>query len=141
MKKAIKVLCIVCFVAALFAMTACSKKQDNLIVGNWKVIYAVSDPENPFVLTMLGGTYTFNADNTCIVNSTYMDMTKVQNGTYTITDDKLTLTLSNEHSTETKVCDIKRLDEKLLTLCVDETVVDFEGNPLAMKLTIDCSRQ
>lgn len=141
MKKAFKVLSIVCFVAALFTMTSCTKSQEDLIVGTWKVSNVVSEPENPFVLMMVGTTFTFNADNTCSTSTTFMGMTNVQNGTYTIADGKLSMTLTDEDGSDTEVFDIKKLDKSNLSLYFEDKDTDFDGNPITMKITLELARQ
>ncbi|MCQ2295637.1 MAG: lipocalin family protein [Bacteroidales bacterium] len=141
MKKAFKVLSIVCFVAALFTMTSCTKSQEDLIVGTWKVSNVVSEPENPFVLMMVGTTFTFNADNTCSTSTTFMGMTNVQNGTYTIADGKLSMTLTDEDGSDTEVFDIKKLDKSDLSLYFEDKDTDFDGNPITMKITLELARQ
>lgn len=120
MKKAFRILTMVCLVATMTMMTSC-QKQEDLIVGSWKMSEIKCTPENPLlVLFMNNITFTFNADNTFSMTTVVFDETDTQNGTYSIADDKLTLIVEGDPM----VCDVLTLDKKTLEFVMTETDED-----------------
>ena len=79
---------LMCFVAFSFAMTSCQKAED-LIIGKWKCVKAVTNGETYTDGQNVGFTYEFMADNTVTMG---MEGYSVP-GTYTIEDDILTITV------------------------------------------------
>ena len=132
MKKVFKLFTVVCFVAALASMTSCTKSQEDLIIGSWKATSVTSEPANPFISLLNGTVFTFNADNTFSMALTFLGETDSTMGTYTIADNKLTLTAEGE----TIVCDVQTLDKEKLVFSMTET--DEDGT---MTTTYNCDKQ
>lgn len=134
MKKAFKVLTLVCFVAALFTMTSCTKSQEDLIVGTWKITKVDSEPVNPFV-GFLGTTLTFNADNTMSTSQEMLGEVETTNGTYKINNGKIVMTIDGDPQD----AEIKTLDKKNLVLYLEE--IDEEDPQFSIKMTWTLERQ
>ena len=131
MKKVFKLFTVVCFVAALACMSSCTKSQEDLIIGSWKATTVTSEPANPFAMLLNGTVFTFNADNTFSITIDAL-AGEGTTGTYTIADNKLSMTSEGE----TIVGEIKTLDKKKLVFSMVETDED-----VTMTITFDCDKQ
>lgn len=110
----------VCLIATMALMSSC-QKQEDLIVGTWKLEELTCTPDNPMMSSFMKDlTFTFNADNTCTMALTIFGETDTDNGTYTISNDKLTITIDGEPA----VCDVLELNKKNLEFVVEETDED-----------------
>lgn len=137
MKKAFKLITLICVVASMFAMSSCKKSQEDLIVGTWKLTAIDSEPQNPFALFLVGSTFAFNADKTMTATVSIFGQTEVSNGTYTINDGKLVMTIDGE----ALAAEIKTLDKKNLSIFLEETDEDEDGQPMTIKMTWNFERQ
>ena len=93
--------------AMVFAFTGCSKDLEKDIVGSWSMV------STTIFETIQGQThtetetpeegestiFTFNEDNTCSKSVTYAGQNFTTNGTYSIKDDQLTITMEEQTST------------------------------------------
>lgn len=91
------------FVAAsMFALTGCSKDYEDEIIGTWKVTSIIvtetfngqshteeETPQGEYTLT-------FNEDKTVVATTVEEGHTETDNGTYSIDDDTLIMTLDGE---------------------------------------------
>lgn len=91
------------FVAAsMFALTGCSKDYEDEIIGTWKVTSITitetfngqshteeETPQGEYTLT-------FNEDKTVVATTVEEGHTETDNGTYSIDDDTLIVTLDGE---------------------------------------------
>ena len=101
---------LMCFVAMSFAMTSCQKAED-LIVGKWKMT-KVEGSSSAYSSETLGSIWEFKADKTCAIG--YGSYTV--NGTYTIDDDVLAITMSAAGFSSTTKCNIKTLNKSTMVL-------------------------
>lgn len=84
---------LMCFVAFSFAMTSCQKTED-LIIGKWKLT-KVEGSSAAYSNDGIGGIWEFKADNTFSITGTYEGISVTTNGTYTIEDDVLNITMQS----------------------------------------------
>ena len=133
MKKVFTLLTIVCFVASISLFSSCTKSQEDLIVGTWKCTTATCTPYTQLINIYLDFTMVFNADKS--MSATMMGRT--ENGTYTIEGDKLT----TDFAGNTTPMDIKKLDNKKLSVSFVNESRDDEGNPITYVYELDFDRQ
>jgi hypothetical protein len=95
MKNKIRLLKIITFAAVIvFLIVACSDTKDKLNGTTWKGMYDDGDGEI-YILT-------FNSPNITFTNS-YGSESITMGGTYAISNDKITITISGEGTTEIKL--------------------------------------
>ena len=140
MKKTLKTLAAVFGAALIMCTIGCSKDPEDLIIGSW-------DVQNIIMSRTISGltgefaeyngtvcdtiapepgestTLTFNKDNTCVIVNVEQQNTDTQNGTYTVVDKTLTMTIDGD--AETYVID--NIDKKNMTLSVTESGTDTEA--------------
>lgn len=89
MKKRSFILTLLAIVATFGLITSCDKAEKK-ILGSWECTSAeIIDPEEEESLEMVGAVFTFKDDNTVTVTADGV----TNNGTYTINDDKLVVTI------------------------------------------------
>ena len=133
MKKAFSFLTIVCFVASLSIFSSCSKSQDDLVIGTWKCTHATCTPYTQLINMYLDFTLVFNSDMT--MSGTILGHT--ESGTYTIDKDKLT----TDFGGKVTPMDIKKLDNKNLSVSFINESHDDDGNPITYVYELDFDRQ
>ena len=119
MKKMMKMFAVMFVAATVFAFTGCSKDYEDEIIGTWKV-------KNITITETFNGqshtedetpegecTITFNEDKTVVATTVEDGYTETENGTYSIDDDTLIMTLDGE--TQKLAIDIDG-DDMTLTL-------------------------
>ena len=90
--KTRRILALALAVLTFVGITSCTKTE-KMIIGSWEVTTAeLIDPEEGETLEMDGTVWTFSADNTVSVR----DETTVSYGTYSIDDETLVLTMSED---------------------------------------------
>lgn len=133
MKKAFKVLTMVCLVATMALMSSCAKDKEDLIVGSWKLTNVESTPANPFAQILVNNmSFTFNADKTGTVAVTVFGENDESACTWSIDNDKLTIKYVDEEDDEPIVADILSLDKKELKI---QSVEEEEGVRVTMDMT------
>lgn len=133
MKKAFKVLTMVCLVATMALMSSCAKDKEDLIVGSWKLTNVESTPANPFAQILVNNmSFTFNADKTGTVAVNVFGENDESACTWSIDNDKLTIKYVDEEDDEPIVADILSLDKKELKI---QSVEEEEGVRVTMDMT------
>ena len=102
---------LMCFVAMSFAMTSCSKSNEDLIIGKWKLT-KVEGNNAAYSNESIGSIWEFKADKTFAMTMSSFSM----NGTYTIEDDVLSVTMSAYGFSETTKMNIKTLNKSSMVL-------------------------
>ena len=100
--KSIKFFAAMFVAASMFALTGCSKDYEDEIIGTWKVTSITitetfngqshteeETPQGEYTLT-------FNEDKTVVATTVEEGHTETDNGTYSIDDDTLIMTLEGE---------------------------------------------
>lgn len=111
MKKMMKVMAMLVCVAAMTMFTACTKSNEELIIGKWKTIsQAANDnvhtlPENQSIV------WDFAENGTLVVTMSVGDVSLPAEGTYTVDGDNLTYSVSPD---EVMNCTITKLNKKEL---------------------------
>ena len=119
MKKAIKLFALVLGMAGIMMFTACSKDNEDLIVGKWNVTSVTQDNET-YSPSTYGMTMTFEFTEDGTVTETFdMDFMgetehDSETGTYSVDGDKLVMTVDDETLSGT----ITNLDKKVLEISV-----------------------
>lgn len=132
MKKAFKVLTMVCLVATMALMSSCAKDKEDLIVGSWKLTAIESTPANPFAQIMVNNmTLNFNADKTGTVVVVFGDVDESK-CTWSINDEKLTLKYVDEEDDDAITFDIVDINKKEMKLI---EVEEDEGVTMTMNMT------
>jgi hypothetical protein len=100
--KSIKFFAAMFVAASMFAFTGCSKDYEDEIIGTWKVTSIIvtetfngqshTEDETP----QGENTLTFNEDKTVVATTVEEGHTETENGTYSIDDDTLIMTLEGE---------------------------------------------
>ncbi len=111
MKKTFKFFMAVAFATVTLGFASCSKTED-LIIGSWELQsetytqtisgfsgeYAEYNGTHTETMTPSDGqsnVVTFNNDGTVTIVTTYQNESETDNGTYTVSDDQLTMTINN----------------------------------------------
>jgi len=140
MKKTFKFFMAVAFAAVTLGLTGCSKTED-LILGSWELQsetythsisgltgeYAEYNGTQTETMTPSEGesiVVTFNNDGTVITVTTYQNNGNTQSGTYTVSDDKLTMTIDNV----AQVFDITDISKSEMVLTMTESRTEPFGN-------------
>ena len=105
---------LMCFVAMSFAMTSCQKAED-LIIGKWKMT-KVEGSSAAYSNESVGSIWEFKADKTFTMSMSSFSV----NGTYTIEDDVLSITMSAMGFSETTKSNIKTLNKSTMVLADPE---------------------
>ena len=137
MKKAMKMFAALFSAAIVFAFTGCTKDLEKDIVGSWKTVGGTVtqtiDGESHTTPVTLGEgdstIMTFNEDHTYVNVTVYGGQSRTGTGTYSIKDDKLTLTDSKGDVT---VCTID-IDGDEMTLTYVES---REEGPVTMVVVL-----
>ena len=126
MKKTMKFLAMAFVVALTLGITGCQKDNEDLIIGKWNVLDMIStttisgmgseyDGVVTDTVTYKEGeaSFTFNEDNTVVAYSIEENgEPSIENGTYTLNDNSLILTLDDQSAEMT----IVKLNKKEMTL-------------------------
>ena len=117
--KTLKTLAAVVIAALTLSLTGCGKDAEDLIIGSWNmnsVIYTITTSGLTGDYAQYNGSHTetetpgpgestvltFQKDGTMTSTYTDEDGTYTQAGTYTVKDDKLTMTFTEGNQTETE---------------------------------------
>lgn len=112
-----------CFVAMGLMFTSCSKNED-LIIGKWKCVKMVSDGRTfttPDEETGVGSIWEFKADGSLSMGVSGFAV----NGTYTLKDDVLTMTIMGD----VQKANIEKLTKSKMILSDPEdskTTIEFD---------------
>lgn len=147
MKKSLKTLAAVVIAALTFGLTACTKDADDLIIGSWEMtsmtlsIDSSDAPEDSWSNTWTpeqgeSTVWTFNKDNTVTVTDTENGETTTENGTYSVKDNTLTMTVDSE----TEILNIDNIDKKSMTLSISESNTE-EGTTHTESLVINFTKK
>lgn len=137
--KKMKFFAAMCCAAMMFALTGCSDdfEEDDLI-GSWnlkKTTYTETISGLTGEYAQYNGTHTeteypengestiltFNSDHTCTNTETYEGQTYTSNATWSLNDDKLTITYIEGGETSTEQATIVELDGSKLVLSYSES--------------------
>jgi len=152
MKKTFKFFLAVAFTALTVGLVGCSKDAEDLIIGDWDVQnmvysytisgltgdYAVMNGTNSDTITMDPGesaTISFKKDGTVTLVNVSEGETETDNGTYTIKDNKLTMTVDNDPQTY----DITKISKSELVLTASESIEEYDedlGQTYKMEMTL-----
>lgn len=149
MKKSLKTLAAVVIAALTFGLTACTKDADDLIIGSWEMTsmtYSIDisgAPEDSWSRSNTwtpeqgeSTVWTFNKDNTVTVTDTENGETTTENGTYSVKDNTLTMTVDSE----TEILNIDNIDKKSMTLSINYSETD-EGVTHTESLVINFTKK
>jgi hypothetical protein len=149
MKKSFKTLVAVVCAALTFGLTSCAKDAEDLIIGTWDFVSMemtmTYGDEDPYVETITPGegestTYTFKKDGTFEMIDVTADGTTTGTGTYTVKDNKITMSYTDEDGENTETYDIKSIDKKAMTLNTTEST-EWEGETFTMSVTIKLNKK
>ena len=145
MKNVIKTLAVALCAALTFGLTGCSKDAEDLIIGKWDLLEAISTTTVSGTGTEYDGTmtdtttfkegeasFTFNEDNTVVIYSVDEETGEpsTETGTYTLNDKKLILS-SNGRSNEMTIIEISK---KEMTL---NTTMSMSEDGASMTMSVD----
>jgi hypothetical protein len=134
MKKTLMSIAVIFCAAMAMTLTSCKKDAEDLIIGDWELVnmemttsvsgltgeYAMYNQDTTMVETPEAGesqTMTFKKDGTVtIVTIEPEEETQTENGTYTIENENITLTVNNE----SQVFQLA-VDKKTLSLTMADT--------------------
>lgn len=119
MRKIMKVCAMLLCIAIAGVMSSCSKDNEDLIVGKWKLV-SLSYGET--VVTSgegIGSIFEYTDNGNCLA---WYEDGSTRTGTYSINNE----TLSVSYDGKTEVYDIVKLDKK--DLCLKDTTTDACGN-------------
>ena len=145
MKKTLMSIAVIFCAAMAMTLTSCKKDAEDLIIGDWDYVnaeikytvsgltgeYAMYNQDTTAIEEPEAGesqTITFRKDGTFTMSSTYPEEgTQTENGTYTIENENITLTVNNEP----QVFQLA-VDKKTLSLTLTETQqLPLEENQVA----------
>ena len=153
--KTLKTLAAVVIAALTLSLTSCGKDAEDLIIGSWEMIsatytmttsgltgdYAQYNGTQTETETPAAGestVMTFQKDGTYTNVNTDEDGTYTTSGTYTVKDDKLTMTMTEGNQTETMTFNIDNIDKKNMVISYSETGTEevVPGMTATMSVTI-----
>ena len=133
MKKRSIILTLLAIVATFGLITSCSKAEKK-ILGSWECTSAeLINPAEGEDIEMAGTVFVFKEDNTVTITSE----DETQSGTYTITDDKLNVTIE---MTEERMTMALNLDMDIQELSNSKLDVEGTMTYVYQGMTLDTSK-
>ena len=133
MKRPLKTFVAVVCAALTLTFASCTKDAEDLIIGSWQGIEELvneqgSDETEVYVFDETQEViWTFNKDLTFTMMNKWVDEehgrseTLNQNGTYSVKDNKLTITATYGNESDTYTLDIDYIDKEGMMLSMTET--------------------